>query len=431
MKSAIVKSFLIISLFFFGCSKENLVGVKSNNTSRGSVSLNINKTTIPSEVHELIATLSRDNYDTLKTNAYVNNDSLNVLTFENILIGEWHLNVNALNSEGKVIYSGETNVAIIEDETVDVYLTLTSKGSGTGNINIYISWGENSWTDYQNNPIFEKSDSPTNPLGVAYSSVIYDNNKYKMWYSNLYAGAAMDIAYTESVDGISWMNTVSPVLTKGQPGAWDDFKVAIVGVIKDEQEYKLYYIGMQNQYSNWSLGLAVSQDGIHWQKYSSPVLSANENEFQISAHSILKKDGIYYLYYNSYLNLSDASKFYLATSTDGINWERYSGNPILIPSQTWENGSITNPSVIYNGNEFEMVYESAIHTGFGMAVSKDGKNWTKLNSNPFFTANDTQNNWTFKVSYPSFFNFDKEYRIYYTGSDSNSLPVLALLQKYK
>ncbi len=193
----------------------------------------------------------------------------------------------------------------------------------------------------------------------------------------------------------------------------------------------MYYIGMKGQYDEWSVGLAVSQDGIHWEKYSSPVLTANENEYQISIHSVLKKNGIYYLYYNSYLNLSEPSKIFLATSTDGINWERYLGNPILVPSQTWENGSITNPSVIYDGNEFKMVYESAAHTGFGMAVSTDGKNWIKSNSNPIFTVNDIYNSWTYKISYPSLCNFDNQYRLYYTGYDYNNYPVIAFATKLK
>ncbi len=58
-----------------------------------------------------------------------------MLSFKSIPAGEWHLKVNAENSDGKIIYSGETNVAIIEDETVDILLTLRPTGSGTGNIN--------------------------------------------------------------------------------------------------------------------------------------------------------------------------------------------------------------------------------------------------------------------------------------------------------
>ena len=242
-------------LVLIGCSKENLVGIKSSN--KGSVALKINNTNTPSDVQVISAFMSRENYDTLKTSIEINNDSLNVLSFKEIAVGSWHLLVEAKNSAGKIIYSGETDVTIIEDQTINIYLTLTPTGSGTGNINIFIEWGS-SWEDYRNNPVFDKNSSPTNPYGVAYSAVIYDNNMYKMWYTNLYTGAETDIAYSESVDGINWKNTVSPVLSKGQPGSWDDFKVAIAGIIKNNQQYEMYYIGIQGQYDEWSVGLAIS-----------------------------------------------------------------------------------------------------------------------------------------------------------------------------
>jgi len=78
-----------------------------------------------------------------------------------------------------------------------------------------------------------------------------------------------------------------------------------------------------------------------------------------------------------------------------------------------------------------MVYESTVHTGFGMAVSMDGKNWIKSNLNPIFTANNTYNCWTYKISYPSFCNFDNEYRLYYTGYDSNNYPVIVFAEILK
>ena len=424
--------FSIILFLLNGCSKESLVGVNSGNISKGSVELKINENSTPPEVQQLSAELSRLNYDTLKTSVNITNDSSNVLSFNSVPVGEWYLSVDAENSNRKVIYHGETDVTIIEDKTVDVFITLTPVSNGIGNINIYVNWGENTWIDYQNNPVFTRYNSLDNLYGVAYTSVMYDSNIFKMWYSNLHGGGVTDIGYSESVDGINWGKIISPVLTKGQQGAWDDFKVAIAEVIKDASEYKMYYIGMQEQNNQWGIGLAVSKDRIHWQKYPSPVLSANENEFQISVHSVVKKDDVYYLYYNAFLNLSNESKICLAISSDGINWERYSNNPILAPSQNWEQGCVSNPSVIIDGNEFIMVYEnSPMHVGFGMAVSKDGKNWTKLNSNPFFTTNNTSNFWASKISYPSLFNFVNEYRLYYTGYQNNDFPVIAFARKYK
>ena len=48
------------------------------------------------------------------------------------------LKVNAKNSEAKIIYTGETEITILENETIDVYLTLTPAENGTGSIRIFI-----------------------------------------------------------------------------------------------------------------------------------------------------------------------------------------------------------------------------------------------------------------------------------------------------
>ena len=75
------------------------------------------------------------------------------------------MKIDAENSYGNIIYSGETEVTIIEDETINAYLTLQPVGSGTGNVNIYIQWGSN-WMDYNKNPIFSKDTKDTNASNV-------------------------------------------------------------------------------------------------------------------------------------------------------------------------------------------------------------------------------------------------------------------------
>ena len=428
MKTAIFKSFLIIFLFSFGCSKENLVGIKSNNASNGSISLSINKTTVPSDVQQLIATLSRQNYDTLETSTYVNNDSINVLQFENIPIGDWHLKFNALNSARKVIYAGETNVTIIEDETVDVFLTLTSLGSGTGNINIYINWGDK-WTDYYNNPVFTQYDSQDSPIAITQPRVIFDNGIYKMWYLNLYNSAKSNIWYAESNNGINWHSVQNtPVLMPSDSGSWDDYSVAPGIVFKEGNNFKMYYNGYHDQYGKWNIGLAVSTDGIHWEKNNEAILVASDEEYQIGVSSVINFNQVYYMFYSvrhyPYYNIS------LATSTDGIHWKKYENNPILSVTKDWEGTGIYGPSVIYDNGKFEMMYMNADANAFGFAISNDGINWTKDN-NPIFTINDTYKKWAGRIAYPDFINLNSELRLYYTGFKNYSDGTIAFAKKIK
>jgi len=109
-------------------------------------------------------------------------------------------------------------------------------------------------------------------------------------------------------------------------------------------------------------------------------------------------------------------KIGLATSTDAINWTRFEGNPILTNTEPWEENGVYEPTVIVENNQFKMIYMNSSSSGFGAAYSSDGIHWTKSNSNPFFTTENTANNWAAdKISYPSLIKLETESRIYYSG----------------
>ena len=425
--TSILKISLILILFSLGCSNENLVGVNANSATRGSIALKIDKTSVPAGVQQITAELSRYNYDTLNTTISVSNDSLNVLSFKDVPIGEWLLKVNALNSEGKEIYKGTTDVTIIEDETIDVYLTLIPVGSGTGSINIFVDWG-NKWIDFYGNPVYTQYESPDYPLAITQPKVIYDNGVYKMWYLNLYNSAKSNIWYAESNDGISWHSAQNaPVLSPSDTG-WDDYSVAPGIILKENNYFKMYYNGFHDQYGKWNIGLAVSSDGIHWEKNGDPVLKASDEEYQIGVSSVVNYHQNYFMYYSvrhyPYYNIC------LATSNDGIHWSKYENNPILNAVKSWEGTGIYSPSVIYDDRKFEMIYMNAEANSFGFAVSNDGIYWTK-NSNPTFTKDDTYNTWANRIAYPNFINVNSELRLYYTGYKNYSDGVIAFARKIK
>jgi hypothetical protein len=152
--------------------------------------------------------------------------------------------------------------------------------------------------------------------------------------------------------------------------------------------------------------------------YPTPVLVGSSNwERQISPHSILKIGSVNYLYYIG-RSQTTQDRIGLAFSNDGISWSKYSGNPIIIPTQSWEGSGVSWPSVIHENGIFKMVYMkiSSVINAFGMATSTDGKVWTKLSTNPIFRAQNTYNGWAYyDISYPGFLKTGNDYRIYYSG----------------
>ena len=419
MKYLKIYILFVTSLFISGCAHENVTSPNLNN-SNGKLILKIDNTTTPQKVEEVIASLTRSGYSTMMDSLNVTDDTTGFLLMQNIPVGQWHLKINALNSSAKVLYSGESDVVINEDETTQVNLDLLPVGSGMGSISIQINWGlpRTSFTDYSNNPVFTVYQNPSSPLAVSHAKIFPENGINKIWYLCTYNGGKRNIWYAESMDGIIWTNKSSvPVLDAGRAGLWDDYCVDLGSVIKDSTLYKMYYSGARNPYGPSAVGLATSTDGKNWVKYANPVLNYSNLEYNIGVQTVLKIGNTYYMYYTSspQSNYNNCS-INLAVSIDGVNWERYSDNPILSAEASWEGVGVTYPSVIYEDNQFIMIYENSARDKYGMAKSSDGKNWTKESQNPVFTNQDTYKKWT-QIDYPFLTKLNSEYRIYYSGND--------------
>lgn len=411
--------FLVLTVLFYGCSKDNPVTPPQNSSNTGKVLLKIDRENAPSNVAIVTATLSRENFSSITASLNLLSDTTADLTLQSIPIGIWTLKVEAFDTAGVVKYSGQTDVTILEGMITQVSLTLLPTSTGLGSIYIIVNWGNSSWTDHQGNPILSYLNNNYDYLGIAQPQVIYDGSKYRMYYVGVVASARKFVLYAESNDGISWFRPFNtPVLSPGNIGTWDELAVHPGAVIKDGSLYRMYYSGWSDAYGRWDIGLATSLDGITFTKHPTPVIYGTgvDWEYRIAPSSILKINGTFYLYYTGGLMTSTVRKIGLALSTDGITWTKYAGNPILTKTSSWEAEGPFYPSVIMDGNTFKMVYASPNSIGFGFATSPDGKNWTKSENNPFFTKTMTSNGWgSLDISYPNFVKFGNEYRIYYSG----------------
>jgi len=77
---------------------------------------------------------------------------------------------------------------------------------------------------------------------------------------------------------------------------------------------------------------------------------------------------------------------------DGI-WTKYSGNPILTKTESWEAACICEPSVIYEDGIFKMWYMgcktvAGHNAALGYATSKDGFVWKKHSGNPILSGSE-------------------------------------------
>jgi len=431
MKSYILCS-IVIFILFSSCHENSSI-INSEEKQAGSLSLKIDKANAPSNVVKVTASLTRDDYGNITGEMNLLEETSADILFEDVYAGKWHLLVEALNENGTVVYKGETDVTVLEGITTEVNLVLSPTGEGTGSIYIYVTWRtESEWTDYVNNPIIVKDNTIYDKFGVGVSFALKDDIVYKMWYTGLSYSGITYVYYAYSENGLSWTkHSETPVLFPDSTGSWDSYHISSGPVIKENGIYKMYYSGWNDQYGEWPVGLANSGDGINWTRYNrNPILTGEGWDVQIRAQSIIKKDGLYYMFFTG--GTGNNCRIGVATSSDGYNWEKYSANPILINEEPWEGNGVAFPSVIYENSLIVMVYQGILdtNTSFGYAYSTDGFHWTKNNNNPFFKTEDA-NQPCYKISFPYYLKTNNEYRIYYTGFDAyNSDWYICLTRKF-
>lgn len=424
---------LFLSFFLVQCVEKNEIVSPTDDSQSGKILLKVDKANAPTSVTIVEATLSRESYDSISTSLNLLSDSTADFEFDEIFAGTWHLQVDAKDSNDVVLYTGETNVEVFAGFVTQVNLTLNPTGEGTGSIYIFVTWGQHKqdWIDFVNNPVLSTAGNYWDYSGVQQSKVLYINGTYRMYYTAQGPAYSGYIGLAYSNDGVTWTrNSDLPVLSPSANDAWDSYAVAGATVINDENGYKMYYTGWSNSSSGgeWPIGLAVSTDGISWEKNQTPVLygSGSGWEYQIAPSSIIKVEGDYYLYYYG----RNPYQIGLATSSDGVNWTKNQSNPILKADHTWEGAGVYFPSVYKDGSQFVMYYMNASGTGFGKAVSSDGINWVKDSNDPIILKDDTHNQWAnYKIAYPNFIKMNNHDVIYYTGFDYNSPPKIGFISK--
>lgn len=159
----------------------------------------------------------------------------------------------------------------------------------------------------------------------------------------------------------SWTNQ-GVAIAEGNPGEWDRYLWGgfANSLVKKDGVYYLYYQGSaayddacdDNSYRQ--IGVATSTDGIHWTKYSgNPVISWVDRgavtEGAVSSAAILGTDGYIYVYYGANSAPTDCAvraSGRLARSSDGIRFEDV-GEVIPNTPPLWGNGDEIFPVGAY------------------------------------------------------------------------------------
>ncbi len=288
---------------------------------------------------------------------------------------------------------------------------------------------------YDGNPIIPRTPGSFYSIHAANPDILPFKKRYHLYFR----GQGEDrhdqigVAYSDfdTFDGINWkMSPDNPVVPVSRVSAdFDSGHILDPAAIAVNKHVYLYYTGYNISWNNWNrpshIGLAISEDGIHFEKVDhNPIIEGTAPEvvahngriylffqrknsdgffeiycsqsrdgihfddwppqkvfgpsnkkgafdrFSISTVRLWSEDGWFYMTYGGCPRYFDYPvAIGLARSPDLLHWERYSDNPILergLPG-TWDEGALWFATVFKKGHTYYLWYEG---TGTGLGQER-------------------------------------------------------------
>lgn len=294
------------------------------------------------------------------------------------------------------------------------------------------------------NPLDHKNDLWLNEFAQAPSTIIFDdfvrvyfscrppadsNGKYVSY------SAFVDLDRRDLSNIVNVAKT--PVLPLGPRGSFDEFGIYPVSVIKNGDEYWMYYTGHTRCESvpfNTAIGLATSKDGETFHRLGpGPVIGASPHEpFVLSGPKIRKFNGKFYLHYitgkkwiKDGARVEVVYKIRMAVSDDGINWQKQ--NRDIIVDKIDENETQASPDVFFADGKYHMFFCYKHATGFredtsrayriGYASSEDLLEWKRDDDVAGITVSPGDDWDSQTVAYPHVFTLDGQTHMLYLGNE--------------
>ena len=236
----------------------------------------------------------------------------------------------------------------------------------------------------------------------------------------LVAAAPLASSGSDPIVNLRWTPyAANPVLPVGPAGSWDDMHVVGGPVLLVNGTYRTWYVGSSDNLG-WSTGTATSTDGIHWTKYAgNPILPGD------GGSQVLHENGTYKMWYTYAVPDAYSVPWQVryATSADGIHWEQVLNESVLnVTAGAWDSGTLSVGPVVHGASGYRMWY-GATADGMvwrvGLATSRDGISWTKYPGNPIIVP-PLAGSWDdFRVHPSSILEAEGELVMWYVSDDTS------------
>ncbi|MGD8396722.1 MAG: hypothetical protein PVF43_14730, partial [Candidatus Eiseniibacteriota bacterium] len=233
--------------------------------------------------------------------------------------------------------------------------------------------------------LFRPDPLPVVPLGdtfdaghAEYPGVVALGDALWMYYAAYGVDGHWAIALATSEDGHAWVKRGIVLEPDPTPGAWDGASIAFPTVLVDERpgggtRFRLYYAGKCDAIYR-GIGLATSEDGLTWTRRGrvlAPGGTGTWDAGQLVDPVVLRDGDAYRMYYCGAADATGHLAVGLATSADGVRFERVGVEPVYAPA-----GGLYTVDVLPVDQGFVLFESSADSSGFfdiHAVPSRDGR----------------------------------------------------------
>jgi predicted GH43/DUF377 family glycosyl hydrolase len=180
-----------------------------------------------------------------------------------------------------------TNSPMVLAQKGDWFVYYTGRREETSDLTIGLAVGNEPTEvkDVRDNPVFSWNEDESEWAGSAAahpSVLVNDDGWWEMWYSTGYH----KIGYAYSADGRAWTRYChNPVLVGDPDLVFEAHAVKAAEVVKQGEWYMTTYTAGET--GGFTVGWAMSRDGLHWARSEEPVLTPPDEPGTWESNSVL------------------------------------------------------------------------------------------------------------------------------------------------
>lgn len=279
-----------------------------------------------------------------------------------------------LESKWLVSHAGATAVNKVKDNTYDLYVTGRDKENRSviGRCTLFL--GDEIEIINNNQVVFSHGDlGAFDENGVSYPCVVNTETETYLYYTGWMPTVLtpfqnhLGLAKKEK-NGSFHRVSRAPILHRTDE---DYLSIGSSFILKEENKWKMWY----TSFAEWGGGTvhkyfikyAESKNGVDWQRDNIVCLKPIDDlECCIAKPTVIKHNGIYHMWF---CHRGENYKIGYAYSENGIDWTRRDDMVGIDADLSWEDSTITYPTVFKHNNKLYMIYCGGKYGVNGLGVA--------------------------------------------------------------